>query len=69
MAMTGLDNKGMKKLFPKVENPRSLPIATNPAPMRAPVKLCVVDIETPDNAANKTVALAPKATAEIRAFQ
>src|SRR3989338_8165469 len=61
--MKGLDNKGIKKFLPKVEKPKSVPIAINPAPTRAPVKLCVVDIGIPVKVANKTVALAPKATA------
>jgi hypothetical protein len=61
-AIKGLRIKGMKKFFPKLENPKFSPIAIHPAPTRAPVKLCVVEIGTPKFAVTKTVSPAPRIT-------
>ena len=62
-ANIGLSSNGSRKPLPKDCTLTSLPAATMPLPMIAPVNACVVETGNPVSAAAMTVAPAPSATA------
>ncbi len=63
MAITGAIKSGNKKELPKTAKLTWAPTAKKPAPTRAPVKLCVVDMGKPVTVAIMTVIAEPIATA------
>jgi hypothetical protein len=62
-AITGAIKSGRKKELPKTAKFTWVPTAIKPAPTRAPVKLCVVDMGKPVTVAIITVIAEPIATA------
>ena len=63
VAIKGLSKSGRKKELPKTAKLTPVPMATKPAPTRAPVRLCVVEMGKPVTVAIMTVIAEPIATA------
>jgi hypothetical protein len=63
VAIKGLSKSGRKKELPKTAKLTFVPMATKPAPTRAPVRPCVVEMGKPVTVATITVIAQPIATA------